>query len=80
MYLEEVTLKLVYSENGDWVAVYVNNKLDRDGHNINWLSLILEYRYFSEDVQSYTVSQEYMEKGLPTDFNDIDKDKINKER
>lgn len=69
---EEVSLKLVNSESGDWVMVYVNDILNHEGHYVDWAEIIQEFKYFTGEIKNYEVSQEAMEIGLPNNFNEIE--------
>lgn len=69
---EEVSLKLVNSESGDWTRVYVNDVLESEGHDVEWISIIQKFKYFTGKIESYEVSQEAMEIGLPSNFNEIE--------
>lgn len=71
---EEVSLKFVNSESGDWVMVYANDILNHEGHDIYWAEIIREFKYFTGEIKRYEVSQEHMENGLPNNFNEINKE------
>lgn len=68
----EVSLRLVSNESGDWIGLYAHDLLECEGHEIDWCSVIQKFRYFTGKIDSREISDEYMESGLPNDFNDID--------
>jgi len=60
----------------DWQGVYVDDRLEVEGHSIpdfDWINLIR--KHFHEDLQDETieVNQEWLEErlGLPTNLRDV---------
>lgn len=71
MYLSEILL--VECESGDWAGLYVNGKLDYEGHEVsmdNWMDVIKEHKFFKA-IDRITVTDKYMEAGLPNSSSDI---------
>jgi hypothetical protein len=72
---------LILCECDDWEGIYINGKLDYEGHRIHngvWIDLIKKYGAFSQKVESYWVSEDYLhDRGnLPDKFEDIPKEML----
>lgn len=76
--MESVSLTHVSVESGDWEGIYINGKLEVEGHSIavsDFLSIISEYKSFGF-VTSIEVSDENMEKLgyiLPSTIDELSK-------
>lgn len=72
--MKEVCVTIVGAEGGDWTGLFVNGKLEYEGHNIyetNWVELINKYKHFKE-VETFTVTDDYLDRGnFPDKFKDI---------
>lgn len=75
--VKEVASELMYieNENGDWCGIYVDNRLQIQGHSIphfTWIELINTFQLFSE-AKVYEISDFYLDEigDLPDNFTDI---------
>lgn len=75
---EGVDLIIVSSECGDWYGLYVNEKLEKEGHSIgdnDWINLIIKYKHFSGNIDKFEVSDDFCEElgSFPEKFEEIPK-------
>lgn len=65
----------VTAESGDWQALYIDGKLATEGHGISAKGLLHAIRnILPNKVESYEVSNEIAEIGMPTDLNELSND------
>ena len=75
--MAEVYITIVETESRDWFALYVDNDLFADGHEITrnfWVELIETHKYFKGPVRFFTVSDEDTEEmgsSFPYKFDEI---------
>lgn len=68
----------------DWEVIYVNNNIVDQGHSINPYTLFTWIKHYIHKVtyitsfnyESYWVSDEFIESGIPKHFTDIPEDEF----
>lgn len=72
---------LIICDCDDWEGIYINGRLEYEGHTIHngiWIGLINKYGAFRQNVKSYWISEDYLhDRGsLPDKFEDIPREML----
>lgn len=71
--------KIVQSDDGDWMALYMSGKLIAEGHNLN-ASAVLDAisDVFPNNIKYIEVSSEVAEMGMPENILELEEKKDDK--